>query len=250
MKIPQKLKSKKIYIFILLIILFIVLIDKIVFPFIVHRKNIVKVPYLYSLSINDASKILDSLELNYKIDDTIFSSKVKIGNIVLQSIDSNKLVKKGRTIYFAISGGKEKITVPSLIGKTLREAEINLNFSNFLIGKISYITSDIFPPGIIISQSPNQNTKILKDSYVNLTISKGSESDKILVPEIIGMQLNEAKKTLERKNFFLGKITFHPTLDKAPNMVLEQFPSSNGFASFGDSIDVFVSIEQKNIIEN
>ena len=99
----------------------------ILMPLYVHARNIVVIPDLEGLTLSEANQLSKSEGIEVVVTDTIFTNDLNPNIILEQFPSSGKEVKLGRTIKLKITQFNQKIAVPSLIGKTLRAAEIDAN---------------------------------------------------------------------------------------------------------------------------
>jgi serine/threonine-protein kinase len=232
------------------LIITIVIFDKIVMPAIVHNKETVIVPNLVNMKFEDAVRLLDSLELRGMEGGTKLDQKIKFGRVIIHNPAESTLVRKGRRVYLMVSGGEEKTTVPSLRGKSIRDAKFSLKRSGLNFGDITYLPSEDFPPGTILSQNIEAGTKVGKHASINISVSQGKSTDRIAVPNVTDKMLNDAIAFLKSKNFTIGALTYQPTLEYAPNTVLDQYPLPGELVPLGQPIDLFVAEKQDKVIEN
>ncbi|MEK7264041.1 MAG: PASTA domain-containing protein [Bacteroidota bacterium] len=257
MKLSDKIQTifyspffKKSVIFVVILLAIVIITDKFVMPSIVHNKETVIIPSLVNIKFEDALLILDSLSLRGMEGGTKLDPKIKIGRVIIQNPAESTLVRKGRRVYLTISGGEEKTSVPSLRGKSIRDAKFSLERLGLNLGDISYVPSEDFPPGTIISQSIEAGAKIGKRVAISIGISQGKNTDRISVPDVTDKLLKDAIAFLKSKNFTIGAISYQPTLEYAPNTVLDQYPLPGEMVPLGQSIDLFVAEKQDKVIEN
>jgi len=96
----------------------------------------------------------------------VFDSKIKIGQIISQSIKPNTVVDKGTTITFKVSKGKEMVALPNVVGLDYTAALATLEGLGFKCVKQD-ITNDgtqtansIFAVSPVVSQSYEKGTTI------------------------------------------------------------------------------------------
>ena len=104
----------------------------------IDRSSIINVPYIESLSIEEAKKIVlaDSLEID--INKTEFSENIETGHIISQYPDFNTEIKPGGTVFVTLSKGKEftYLIVPNFIGFAKNSAIIALEEAGLKTGII------------------------------------------------------------------------------------------------------------------
>ena len=201
----QKLGLKQFVVIALavLIPLFIVMaiFDKIVMPLFVHSIDVIKVPNVTGMTMNKAESIIKNSGLRIAEVRDAYSEKVPKGLIISQLPFGNSEVRKGRRMYIIVSKGIEKIIVPNLIGRTEREARIQLMSMGFQVGSVIEEENEEGIRGQVISQSISPGLKIPFGNTISFVICKGKVVE---VPNLIGKTYEEAKFILEELGLFLA----------------------------------------------
>lgn len=136
-------------------------------------------------------------------------------------------------------GRAKDVKLPNLVGKTIEEAEQELNKSKLKIEKKEEFNSEI-EAGKIISQNPPfiENYTVKENSTVEVVVSKGTEMTK--VPKIIGMEYEEAEEEIKKYNLQAEKIDkVSKTVEKG--IVIEQEPTENTEIKAGEKVKIYVS---------
>lgn len=136
-------------------------------------------------------------------------------------------------------GRAKDVKLPNLVGKTIEEAEQELNKSKLKIEKKEEFNSEI-EVGKIISQNPPfiENYTVKENSTVEVVVSKGTEM--IKVPKIIGMEYEEAEEEIKKYNLQAEKIDkVSKTVEKG--IVIEQEPAENTEIKAGEKVKIYVS---------
>ncbi|MFB9055741.1 PASTA domain-containing protein [Mariniflexile ostreae] len=110
-------------------------------------------------------------------------------------------------------------TVPSLTGKSLNVAQIELKENNLVLQvQDSANFNPDYPKFSVIEQDPVAGAKVKKDRKIYVTLNP-SGYRKILVPDLKEQTFRQAKPTLEALGFTLGKLTYVDNIGK--DMVLK-----------------------------
>ena len=136
-------------------------------------------------------------------------------------------------------GRAKDVKLPNLVGKTIEEAEQELNKSKLKIEKKEEFNSEI-EAGKIISQNPPfiENYTVKENSTVEVVVSKGTEMTK--VPKIIGMEYEEAEEEIKKYNLQAEKIDkVSKIVEKG--IVIEQEPAENTEIKVGEKVKIYVS---------
>ena len=148
--------------------------DEITFTFSrgTSTKNEVKLPDFANMTKLRATAYLEKYKINYEFNDD-YSTTVKKGNVIKQSIEKNKVIKVGSDkLTLTISKGK-KIIVPDLKNMSLEDI-LNWVSKNKLKLEIEQSNDDTIKRGKIISTSVNKSDVLEERSKIKITISKGS----------------------------------------------------------------------------
>jgi serine/threonine-protein kinase len=141
--------------------------------------------------------------------------------------------------YFVVDDIRNpKVKVPDFHGLTSVEAEALAEEKGILL-KEETENSEEVAKGIVISQSVLKNTKIPKDESVEIVISLGSE--KIAVPNIVGISLDDAKKNIENAGLTVGEIKYETSADLASGQVIRASFGVGDLVMPGKAIDIYVS---------
>ena len=239
---------RKLFIGIALFFVLFVVCNDFILPWYVEHGSTVDVPEVVGLTLEDATRMLDSLGLEGREGDVRPDREHPAGIVVIQNPVAGHAVKKGRRVYLTISGGEETVSVPSVRGRTLRDATFLLERTGLRLGDVVHEPSEEYPANTIIDQGYAPGAKARKDARVDVTVSLGPVALSIPVPDLIGKPLSEAKKIIEAAGIAVGNITFIPSADLLPNTIIEQFPHAGELVEAKQAIDLVVvqGAEQKN----
>ncbi len=182
----------------------------------------VVVPDIVGMDIKEANNELKTVNLGMKVKEKRFSDEFEKDQIIFQDPGKGQKVKEGRQIEVIQSLGFEKIAVPGVVGKQLSDAEIIIGNEGFEIGDIDKNYDDKYKEGYIISQEPRAGTRVAKNSKIDLMVSKGPTPDKIPMPDLIGLTLEEARKKIQDSKLVLGEVTKKDSSDYYADQVIEQ----------------------------
>lgn len=225
--------------FLILLIIYIVF-DKWLMPSTVHNRPLVTVPDVIGLDVDDAQENIIKSQLTYEITGQQYSEKFKEGTIVNQIPSANSEVKSERPIFLTVSKGKETVIVPYLMGKSLREAKIELLGRGLTLGDVDFEHSSEFPKDTIMEQSINSGKSIPYGSKISLIVSLGSENQ-VAVPVLIGRRIENVEAILIEHNLKLGNVTYKESETFMANSIIETYPSQNSIVQEGTEINIVVS---------
>jgi eukaryotic-like serine/threonine-protein kinase len=239
MKKPSQKFWKVVLIVVISFLAVFIVVDNVIMPIYVSGREIT-IPNVLGKNKNEAIKMLEDAGLSWDVQTSRFDQKFGKDQVILQKPVAGTVVKVNRRIYLTVSGGEPLLKMPSLISKTLRDAQISLEKLGFKIGKIDSVTSE-FPENTIVEQQYFEGKEIPAGSAVNLKISIGPKVGMIRVPSILGKSIIEAQRILQENSLKIGSKSYIQSPTLLPNTVVDQQPSENSLLSVGDSVNVVLS---------
>lgn len=147
------------------------------------------VPNVVGMNSNDVEEYLETYGYILGSVKTETSTE-KEGTIIEQDPSAGTKLDKENRINIVVSDGKgkEKGTVPSLNGKSLKDAKNAITSAGFVVGEIKYDYSDVYGNGYVMWQQYGANTQLDKGTTIDIEVSKGEE------PPDAGDNNNKKKK--------------------------------------------------------
>lgn len=221
--------------------LLLLLVDRVIMPVLVHWGEACAVPDLTDLSLKEAESILKRKGLNLQVLAEVHDPTKPPGTILSQIPHPHTRVREGRIVKITMSKGGETVLVPKLEGVSIRQAELLLIHEGLELGDISWTPSDSFPEDVVIASTPSSGTSVPLEMSVNLKASLGIKPDTVVVPDLLGMNLEESKKILREIGLELGKTKLKVNNDFLPGTILNQHPQPGGRIERGSKINLEVS---------
>ncbi|HUL43101.1 MAG TPA: PASTA domain-containing protein [Bacteroidota bacterium] len=244
---------RKLFIIFCFLVLLFVAFNYFLIPLYVNAGGIETVPSVVGMAYDDAHHVLDSLGFEARKGDVRLDRDHPAGIVIIQNPVAGDSVKKGRRVYLTVSGGELLVSVPSIKGRTLRDARFALEKEGLRLGAIEYAASDQFPENTVIEQKVGAGAKVKRDVYVSVVVSQGSVAQKIAVPDVTGKTLAEASAIFQAAGLAVGNITYVPSADLLPNTIVDQYPRVGEMVATGQKVDLFVvqgAEKQKETLEN
>ena len=237
--ILQNSLTRKLLYTLLGFVIFILLLDNLIMPWYVSSPE-TSVPQVVGLQVSDAITLLEKDGFEPMLSDTSYGLQVPVGAIFFQKPDAGAIVKEGRTVYLFVSGGVKIIPVPMLKGKSILDAKFALERLGLKLGRVESIPSSN-PEDMIFDQQYAEGTMLKQGEFVGVTISAGRGGGSIIVPDLIGKSLTEARMILADSSLIIGKINYQLSATLLPNTILDQYPSSGNSLNPGNAVDLFVT---------
>lgn len=192
--------------FVLLLACIVIIADQFVLPMVVGAGDVVRVPNVVDNNIDEALSAIASAGLTPADSKEQYSETVAKGRVISQMPYAFASVKKGRRVYITVSRGIETLRMPSLIGKTLRDARLTLMREGLQLGDITYEYNDSIPADRIVVQGVPSGSHIAAGGTTSVVVSRGSETT--MMPDVLGMSLVEAQLLLTDRGLTIGNIKY------------------------------------------
>lgn len=202
----------------------------------------IEAPLLEGKSKEDAIKLLQELNLTYKIEEKT-DPVVEKGKVIKQEPYPGETMKTSQSITLYISLGKEKVAMPNLLNKQQRQAKIflqQLGFNENHIEIKKEFNNEV-PSGEVFKQEPNAEEMVVPDEQkVILFISEGKEQLKM--PNLIGRDEAEAVAMVTAIGL-VPRVQKDYSYQQPEGKVYRQFPfDPNQEVTAGDQVDIYVSL--------
>ncbi|MDQ1047045.1 Stk1 family PASTA domain-containing Ser/Thr kinase [Streptomyces sp. V4I2] len=144
----------------------------------------------------------------------------------------------GKWIFDGGGVSNSTVAVPNFIGQTQDDAQ-----KQAINAGLKFTTSEkaceAQPKGQICEQDPKPETKVQKDTTVNLVVSTGAP--KVTVPSVIDLTLDEAKEKLSGDDYEFTIKTETRESSDTPGTVLDQDPVKGEEVEKGSTITLTVA---------
>ncbi|WP_335985742.1 Stk1 family PASTA domain-containing Ser/Thr kinase [Glycomyces sp. MUSA5-2] len=156
------------------------------------------VPDLAGQSEDDARSALAAFDAEVTVEHE-YSTDVEKDAVTRTDPPAGEEVKSGTPVTVYVSDGIPPLNVPDVVGLAQADATTALEAEGLVVGAVSQRHSDTIPEGSVIEQSPGADAPAGPGDAVDLVVSSGPEP--VEVPDVVGMDVEEAKDTLEALGF-------------------------------------------------
>ncbi|HUP72557.1 MAG TPA: protein kinase [Acidimicrobiales bacterium] len=143
----------------------------------------------------------------------VFDEQAPKGTIMQIVDEANKPATseapKGSTLTFVVSNGPDQRVVPPGLENQPKDAVVNALTALRLNPQLKEEFHETVPKDMVISVDPPVGTKLDVDALVTVSVSKGQEPR--LVPNTVGMTLQQATTALEANLFKIKGVTGSPS---------------------------------------
>lgn len=174
-----------------------------------HHNETIEVPDLAGLHMDDAATVLKESGLEMEIlDSSEFNNSYDGHEVWVQYPRAGAQVKAGRPIRLTVNPVREPlIALPSLIEKTRRRAIFDLKSKGFIVGDLSYVPyigKDVVVKVLLGKKEVAAGTYFPKGTRFNLVLGGGLSEEKVRVPNLARLTMDEAIESLMANSLNLG----------------------------------------------
>ena len=169
-----------------------------------------------------------------------YSNVYEKGVIIEQSPERNSKVQEGRVVKLTVSLGVRVEKVPTQIVNYDVDAVVKILQNQGFKVSTEYVYNDDFDEKRIISCEPAEGTMVTYGTEIKLVVSRGRQVQLVKVPNVLGMDANDAFRTLQDAGF--NVLTEHEYSDTVEiNRVISQTPIANSKHEKDTTVTIVVS---------
>ena len=166
-----------------------------------------------------------------------FSDTVTPGRVIETSPSEGSIARKGTTVTLVVSRGREKVSVPDVVGRPRDEAERTLQDAG-LQASVQEEESEDADPGTVLRQDPAAGTALAKGRTVALVVAKAPAD--VPVPGVIDAPEDDAVSALEDAGFKVKKKQAPVETPDEDGIVVDQDPSPDTPRPKGSTVTITV----------
>lgn len=205
----------------------------------------VVVPDFVNKTLDEVSRIAKEHNIIYEVREEVQDDSKKEGTVLKQVPVKGSTLPPGEVVYLTVCVGTEEVEVNDVVGTKLSEAEVALTKAGFhVITELEH--DDTMPKDVVVMQFPEGGEKASHGSTVRLTVSLGPEKLEVPVPDVRGVNLEDAKSKLEEAGLSLGKISYEKSVVNSgivtrQSILPEDTDGKKNSVPEGTAIDIVIS---------
>lgn len=207
------------------------------------------------MSLNEARHEAARLKLRTEVVDSIFVRKMEKGAVYSQNPKAGSRVKKGRRILLTINAkNAKKVSMPNLVGYSMRQAKAELSSKGLALGKLIYV-NDIATNNVLRQIYRNREIRpgrqIETGSEIDLEVGLNPEDNLTYVPDVKGLKYLRAVDAVHDNSLNINRVVFDKTVrnytDSLNASVTRQTPEASGNPILmGSDVTIYLSLDKKN----
>lgn len=214
------------------------------------------IPDFQNMNMDQVSRLIDEKELRYEITDSIYTENATPGSVIDQFPVPGFSVKKGRTVFLTICArNPEQVAMPALTDISLRQAVSMMQGVGLNVGRVEYVPSEY--PNLVLEQkvqgTPVASGRMIdRGSSIDLVVGKSGSGQVTVVPDLMGVTLEQAKNEITVLNLSLGAVIYDESVlnigDSLSARIWQQRPeSSEEMVEQGTAVDLWLTVDGNKI---
>lgn len=214
------------------------------------------VPDLSNLTASEAAYVAHKAGMRTEVTDSVYVKRMKKGAVYRQNPPAGAKVKEGRRISLTINAVvAKKVTMPNLIGYSMRQAKAELLSRGLVLGNLIYV-EDIATNNVLRQLMKNREiepgSRIDSESVIDLVVGLNSDAAGTYVPELIGLKRLSAVDAIHDNSLNLGRIKFDDSVktyeDSLNAVVYKQEPEvADQPLAMGETVSIYLTINPSRI---
>ena len=206
----------------------------------------VPVPEIVGKTSEEAQRAVEDAGLTWAAPTRDFSDTVPDGSVISCEPSPGDSARLNQEVTAVVSRGVEQKKVPDVVGKTQEDATKAITDAGLTLGAITQEDSSSVASGQVVSSDPAAGTSVAHSSAVAIVVSRGRQT--ATVPDVTGMNVDQARTTLEAAGLKLGTQTQAFSDSAALGTVVSSNPAAGANGVYnGDSVAVTVSKGPENV---
>lgn len=208
-----------------------------------------RVPNLVNEELESAKELTETNELVFQVVDKQYSEYIPENLVLVQYKDKGKIVNKGEALEVVISGGREIVFMPDLIGYSIDKALEILE----LYGITAVVEEQFgdYAINAVMEQSIAFGTEVKRGDSVSLIVSKGYDTFvdptvEVTCPDFYNIPFKNAIKEAKKYGIYLLKIGEEESELIAGN-ITRQSVEAGQIIHQGDVVSIYTSKSEVKI---
>lgn len=215
------------------------------------------VPDFKGLGQEEVAELAEARNLRFEITDSVYSDEYPRGTVVEQNPKPEFKVKENRTIFLTMNAvTPEMVEMPDVTNVSLRQATAILETAGLEVGKLTYVP-DIAVNNVLQQKHRGDQIEpgemIPKGSVIDLVLGRGLSEATTLSPDLIGLQIQEAKDLITSRFLNLGAVIYDQSFeneeDSSRAFIWKQKPEydDRSFLNLGSTMDIWVTVDSTKL---
>ncbi|NCQ33804.1 PASTA domain-containing protein [bacterium] len=219
----------------------VVAVNFLVLPSMVHSHQVVTMPDLRGVSLEEAREKAATLDLVLEVSRKRPHPTLPEGAVLDQVPGPHEKVRGGRTVRVVLSTGHATGALPEVVGLTPRQAEATLQRENYRLGRSVRMPRRGITQPVVAYQNPQAGLELATGRSVELVIAEPEAPLRLRMPDLTGLPLFQARQMITAAGFVVGPVEYRRSGQVAPNHIVSQKPAAGSQVGKGDRLVLVVA---------
>lgn len=221
-----------------------------------HNREI-SVPDFSNMTLQEAEYAAAEAGMRVEVTDSVFVKRMKRGAVYRQNPAPGAKVKNGRRVVLTINAvNAKKVTMPNLVGLSLRQAKAELMSRGLVLDRLVYV-QDMATNNVLRQLKDNREiepgTMIDSESHIDLVLGLNDLDNKAYVPDVTGLKNLSAVEAIFDHSLNVKGLKFDDTVkdydDSLNAMVYRQVPEPSDSISvaMGEEVMLYLTTDVRRI---
>ncbi|MCQ2186540.1 MAG: PASTA domain-containing protein [Bacteroidales bacterium] len=214
-----------------------------------------EVPDFTGMSVTRAKAEAVRHNLRVEVVDSIYMKRAPKGSIVRQDPKPGSRVKEGRRVQLVINAMlAKKVSMPNLVGYSLRSANAELVSRGLELGKLIYV-NDMATNNVLSQLYRNREiaagVQINSESRIDLVLGLNPADNYTSAPLLYGTKFKLALEKIHDNSLNVGTVRFDKTVktyqDSLNAVVFAQTPGPYAGSNMGGSVSISLTLDENKV---
>ena len=175
-----------------------------------HNRELA-VPDFRGMTEQEAVAAAEEAGIRVEVIDSVYSNRNR-GKVKSHTPEPGTMVKKGRRVLLTMNAVNARtVTVPNLVGYSLRQAIPEIDQRGLVLGRLTY-KSDLATNNVLQQMYKGRpvtpGTQVEAESVIDLVVGLNPDDDETKIPDVTGLNADAAVKTLHDSYLNVRKINY------------------------------------------
>ncbi len=220
-----------------------------------HNKELV-VPDFSNMTVAEAEYAAAREGMRVEVTDSVFAKRMRKGAVRDQNPAPGAKVKEGRRILLTINAlNAKKVTMPDLVGLSMRQAMAELQSRGLVLGKLIYV-EDLATNNVLRQLRGNREiapgVTVETETVIDLVVGLNPDTENTAyLPSVVGKKYLTAVDAVHKQSMNIKALRFDKTVktydDSLNAVVYRQIPEASDSlvsVSLGSDMSLYLTLDQ------
>ncbi|MBQ0044595.1 MAG: PASTA domain-containing protein [Bacteroidales bacterium] len=224
--------------------------------FITKHDQVLTVPDFTNMQVSEAKALAADSGVRVEVADSVFVRRMAKGAVYRQDPTAGSAVKEGRRVLLVINAvNAKKVTVPNVVGCSMRQAKAELLSRGLRLGNLVYV-NDIATNNVLKQQIRGRDvrpgTQVDSETAVDLVVGLSSSDNTTNVPKVIGLKSTPAVDVVHDYSLNVKRMVYDDSVlnyaDSLDAVVYRQSPETSDVpTAMGSEMTLYLTVNPERI---